>query len=72
MKIAGLKKTKLYDLFHAGVLKGFRDGKMIRFYRKGLLDYMRERENVTLPPPRPARRPRAKPKALPPTGFRFL
>jgi hypothetical protein len=72
MQIAGLKKTKLYSLFHAGVLKGYRDGKMIRFYRKGLLDYMRERENVTLPPLRPARRPRAKSKSLAATRFRFL
>lgn len=72
MEATGLKKTKLYTLFRDGTLKGYRDGRMIRFYRKGLADYMRERENVTLPPPRPTRRPRATAKVLPATRFRFL
>lgn len=74
MEVTGLRKTKLYELFRGGVLKGYRDGRMIRFYRKGLLDYMRERENITAPPLRPARRPRvtAKSKALPPIRFQFL
>jgi excisionase family DNA binding protein len=72
MEATGLRKTKLYELFRDGALKGYRDGRMIRFYRKGLADYMRERENVRLPPPRPARRPRAKSTALPATRFQFL
>jgi len=48
--ITGLKKTKLYDLFHRGVLRGYRDGSMIRFHRTALLTYMRERENAPPPP----------------------
>jgi excisionase family DNA binding protein len=73
MEVTGLKKTKLYELFRDGTLKGYRDGRMIRFYRKGLADYMRERENVTLPPPRSVRRTRAaKSKTTPAMRFRFL
>lgn len=71
MMITGLKKTKLYDLFRQGVLRGYRDGSMIRFYRAALLAYMRERENVpaTPPPLKPARRARQQPSGV---GFKFL
>lgn len=67
MLLTGLKKTKLYELFRRGVLRGYRDGAMIRFYRAALLAFMRERENPPAPPPpKPTRR--AKP---PPPGVRF-
>lgn len=70
MAVTGLKKTKLYDLFRRGVLRGYRDGTMIRFYRESLLTYMREREN---PPaaslPKPGRRTKAPPPGV---RFRFL
>jgi hypothetical protein len=70
--ITGLKKTKLYDLFGRGVLRGYRDGTMIRFYRAGLNSYMNDRENTpAAAPPRPARRPR-KSKATTPTLFKYL
>lgn len=73
MKVTGLKKTKLYDLFRGGRLKGYKDGGMIRFYRSGLVDYMNERENVVAPPtaPSPPRKPRAKTPAAG-TRFKFL
>jgi hypothetical protein len=70
MAVTGLKKTKLYDLFRRGVLKGYRDGAMIRFYRAGLVAYMRERENGTAPQPRPVRRPR-KARTTTPSSARF-
>jgi excisionase family DNA binding protein len=71
MAITDLKKTKLYDLFSRGVLRGYRDGSMIRFYRAALLAYMRERENVpaTPPPPKPVRRAGQQSPGL---GFKFL
>ena len=70
--ITGLKKTKLYDLFGRGVLRGYRDGTMIRFYRTGLNSYMKDRENTpAAAPPRPARRPR-KSKTAAPTRFKYL
>jgi hypothetical protein len=70
--ITGLKKTKLYDLFGRGVLRGYRDGTMIRFYRAGLKSYMKDRENTpAAAPPRPARRPR-KSKTAAPTRFKYL
>ncbi len=70
MRLTGLKKTKLYDLFRRGVLRGYRDGVMVRFYRASLLAYMRERENTPAPPPPPppVTRRRATP---PPPGVRF-
>ncbi|OWK35508.1 helix-turn-helix domain-containing protein [Fimbriiglobus ruber] len=72
MVITGLKKTKLYDLFRRGVLLGYRDGVMIRFYRSSLLDYMKKRENTPapLPPaPKPVRRSFRRPSG---TQFKFL
>jgi excisionase family DNA binding protein len=73
LKVTGLKKTKLYDLFRSGRLKGYKDGGMIRFYRSGLVSYMKERENVVAPPtaPSPPRKPRAKTPAAG-TRFKFL
>jgi hypothetical protein len=50
MVVTGLKKTKLYNLFRRGVLLGYRDGVMIRFYRSSLLRYMKERENIPAQP----------------------
>ena len=76
MLLTGLKKTKLYDLFRRGVLRGYRDGAMIRFYRASLSAYMRERENAPAPPAPPpspppvTRRPASPP--LPGVRFRFL
>lgn len=72
MEVTGLKKTKLYELFHAGVLKGYRDGAMIRFYRTALLGYMRDRENSVAPPLRPARRPRKAGMSKQGTRFKYL
>jgi excisionase family DNA binding protein len=46
MEMTGLKKTKLYTLFNKGVLRGYRDGSMIRFYRSALTNYMKDRENT--------------------------
>jgi excisionase family DNA binding protein len=68
MDITGLKKTKLYELFHRGIIKGYRDGKMIRFYRAGLTGYMQDRENRSAPPVRITQRPR---KTQPPSNNRF-
>lgn len=67
MAVTGLKKTKLYELFKKGVLRGYRDGAMVRFYRESLLAYMRERENAPAPKPLP-RKPKSTPK---PSGVRF-
>lgn len=58
MALTGLKKTKLYDLFRRGVLRGYRDGAMVRFYRASLLAYMRERENAPATPPAAPKPPR--------------
>jgi excisionase family DNA binding protein len=73
MRLTGLKKTKLYELFRDGRLKGYKDGGMIRFYRTGLAGYMKERENVVAPSPAPAppRKPRANTLAAG-TRFKFL
>jgi excisionase family DNA binding protein len=72
MRITGLKKTKLYDLFRRGTLRGYRDGAMIRFYRESLLTYMKERENIPAPPPAPARPNRRPVKPPPGVRFKFL
>lgn len=69
MAITGLKKTKLYDLFRRGVLRGYRDGAMVRFYRDSLLAYMRERENAPVPPPAAPKPPRKRGRK--PDGVRF-
>lgn len=73
MRVTGLKKTKLYELFRDGRLKGYKDGGMIRFYRTGLVSYMKERENVVAPStaPAPPRKPRAQTLAAG-TRFKFL
>lgn len=73
MQVTGLKKTKLYELFRGGRLKGYRDGGMIRFYRTGLVSYMKDRENVVAPPTIPAqpKRPRAN-TPVAGTRFKFL
>ncbi len=73
MRVTGLKKTKLYELFRDGRLKGYKDGGMIRFYRTGLVSYMKERENVVAPStaPAPPRKPRAQTPAAG-TRFKFL
>jgi excisionase family DNA binding protein len=68
MELTALKKTKLYDLFARGVLRGYRDGTMIRFYRASLLAYMKERENAPPAPKPPLRKPR---KGRAPNGTRF-
>ena len=70
MAVTGLKKTKLYDLFRDGRLKGYRDGGMIRFYRTGLMSYMKEQEVTAAPlaTPVPPRKPTARAAA---TGTRF-
>lgn len=68
MALTGLKKTKLYDLFRRGVLRGYRDGVMIRFYRASLLAYMRDRENAPAAPP-PPKAPRK--RGGRPGGVRF-
>lgn len=69
MALTGLKKTKLYDLFRRGVLRGYRDGAMVRFYRASLLAYMRERENTPVPPPVPPKPPGGRGRK--PGGVRF-
>lgn len=69
MALTGLKKTKLYDLFRRGVLRGYRDGAMVRFYRASLLAYMRERENTPAPPPASPKPPRK--RGGRPGGVRF-
>lgn len=73
MAISGLRKTKLYELFHQGRLKGFKDGGMIRFYHTGLAAYMKQQENTTaLPTPStPKRKPAPRPSAAG-TRFKFL
>jgi hypothetical protein len=72
MQLTGLKKSKLYQLFHQGRLTGYKDG-IIRFYRTGLMGFMKERENVAAPPttPTPQRKPPARSSAAG-TRFRFL
>jgi len=75
MAVTGLKKSKLYASFARGVLTGYRDGGMIRFYRAGLIAYMRDRENAAAPPlsPRPARAPRrGRTPAADAVRFKFL
>ena len=72
MVITGLKKTKLYEMFHRRALTGYRDGGMIRFYRTGLRAYMHARENPAAPPPRRAARPLKNRTPLVHTGFKFL
>ncbi|MBX9582846.1 MAG: helix-turn-helix domain-containing protein [Gemmataceae bacterium] len=73
MTLTGLKKTKLYDLFRRGVVRGYRDGRMVRFYRASLVRYMEDREN---PPAAPAVAPAAartrKPPKPPGVRFKFL
>jgi excisionase family DNA binding protein len=71
MGLTGLKKTKLYELFHRGIIKGYRDGKMIRFYREDLTGYMRDRENRLAPPVRIRQRSR-KPQPTSTNRFKFL
>jgi excisionase family DNA binding protein len=70
MELTGLKKTKIYDLFSRGVLRGYKDCTMIRFYRASLLAYMKERENTPFlpPPPRKARKQR---EGKAPNGMQF-
>lgn len=73
MLLTGLKKTKLYTLFRRGVLLGYRDGAMVRFYRASLLAYMKERENSPSAPPPPVRPRRArKAAAIPGVRFKYL
>jgi excisionase family DNA binding protein len=69
MQVTGLKKSKLYTLFHKGVLRGYRDGNMIRFYRESLHTYMRQRENQ--PSVVPPSVPTSKPKRKSSTEIRF-
>jgi excisionase family DNA binding protein len=72
LEITGLKKTKLYDLFSCGVLRGYRDGAMIRFYRESLLAYMKARENAPAPQP-PIPKPRRRTvKRQPGSRLKFL
>ncbi|VTR91685.1 dna-binding protein : : HTH_17 [Gemmata massiliana] len=68
MRLTGLKKTKLYDLFRRGILRGYRDGAMIRFYRTALLSYMKEHENTSAAPPSPPSKARKRKR---PSGMRF-
>lgn len=70
MALTGLKKTKLYDLFRRGVLRGYRDGVMIRFYRTSLMAFMKERENTPAAPTTPPKAPRKR-GLNPPSGVRF-
>ncbi|WP_029631166.1 helix-turn-helix domain-containing protein [Zavarzinella formosa] len=63
MLLTGLKKTKLYALFRRGVIRGYRDGKMIRFYVASLTKYMRDRENS---PPPVGKKPRIIPRVFTP------
>ena len=71
MVVTGLKKSKLYALFGSGVLKGYRDGKMIRFYSASLADYMKQRENSGNKATIPVARRQPKKKASP-TRLKFL
>jgi excisionase family DNA binding protein len=72
MALTGLKKTKLYDLFRRGVIRGYRDGAMIRFYRASLLAYMKERENIPAVPPPTSKHPRQSASNPPRVRFKFL
>jgi hypothetical protein len=72
MAITGLKKTKLYSLFRRGILLGYRDGVMIRFYRSSLIRYMKERENTAAPSASPIPVNRRKIARRPGTQFKFL
>jgi excisionase family DNA binding protein len=72
MQITGLRKSKLYTLFHKGVLRGYRDGVMIRFYRDSLIDYMQQRENHPAIPPSSNPTPTRKRKTPEGVRFKFL
>ena len=67
MALLGCQRTKVYEMFHAGDLAGFRVGKSIKVYRESVAAYRARTANTLAAgpvesrpsnPPRPARRPR--------------
>lgn len=72
-KLTGLSKSAVYDLFRKGELSGFRSGRAVLFYRKGVEKFVKLNENKgsATPPPTPSTRTRKR-ASVPQMQFKFL